>query len=74
MREIALKMIKIYVEYCGQTLIFFIENMNSYDDPIELEFERRRILRGILGVKYINEENIMHRDLTKNIFPASRVQ
>lgn len=60
----------IQVEYCDQTLKDFIENMNSYDDQYEMDLERRRILGEILdGVKYIHEENIMHRDLNpKNIF------
>ncbi|CAG2213692.1 EIF2AK2 [Mytilus edulis] len=59
----------IQMEYCNQTLRDFIENMNVYD-RCDRELEQRRILGEIVdGIKYIHDENIMHRDLNpRNIF------
>lgn len=59
----------IQMEYCNQTLRDFIENMKVYD-RCDRELEQRRILGEIVdGIKYIHDENIMHRDLNpRNIF------
>ena len=69
--EIAEKPPHIVMEYCGENLYHYLDELKNHHSSLTNEFKRKIILEVAKGLKYLHERNLVHRDLKVDFYLLS---